>query len=72
MKSIETLLKEQHRNTRYDAVEILNSVWSEYESNGHGGFMDTGEAINEIERRIMNMKQREPDLKSTPKEEGAK
>ena len=56
-KSVEVLLAEQHRNTRHDAIEQLNSIYNDFIEND--GF-DVGDTINKIEKAIMNLKQRSP------------
>ena len=56
-QAIETLLAEQHRNTRHDAIDQLNSIYNDFIEND--GF-DVGDTINKIEMAIMNLKQRSP------------
>lgn len=52
-------LKEQHRNTRHDAVEKLTEIRAKY-ADGYS-FPPAAEAMfNEMCGAIMNLKQREP------------
>lgn len=56
-KEVETLLATQHKNTRHDAIEQLNSIYNDFiEKDG----FDVGDTINKIEKAIMNLKQRSP------------
>lgn len=59
-KPINLALKEQHRNTRHDAVDKIMEIterWGETHS-----FTACEAMLNEITGAIINLKQREPDL----------
>lgn len=61
--SIDTLLSEQHRNTRHDAVDIVIKRFDEWiEVEGDSELRDTFR--DDIIRDIHNMKQRKPNTES--------
>lgn len=53
-------LKEQHRNTRHDAVEAMQRVRAKY-IDGYSFPQAAEDMFNEMCGAVMNLKQREPD-----------
>lgn len=60
-KSTEQLLKEQHRNTRHDAIDIIYEVLYNWESE-YTRTSEIEELARDLESKIMNLKIRKPKL----------
>ena len=60
-----TLLKKQHRNTRHDAVDKIEEIYSRYEDEyGKSSFLFSEvvqNMMNEITGAVFNLKQRFPE-----------
>lgn len=56
---VKSLLAEQHRNTRHDAIDKMNEIRERW-SRTHD-FTISDNMFNEITGAIMNLKQREPE-----------
>jgi len=52
------LLAEQHRNTRHDAIDKIEEIYSDWQADPDN--FDVGNCINKIISAIMNLKQRSP------------
>jgi hypothetical protein len=64
---IKLLLAEQHKNTRYDAIDLVNKTMLEF-SNDHDRyglitFSDIEAKMTYLSKDIMNLKQRIPIIK---------
>jgi len=58
-KEIIILLKEQHKNTRHDAVDVIQEIQARYVEQGYS-FPER--LFNEMVGKIMNLKERFPNL----------
>ena len=58
---VKSLLAEQHRNTRHDAIDKMNEIKERW-SRTHDLYLFDN-IFNEITGAIMNLKQREPESK---------
>lgn len=56
---VKSLLAEQHRNTRHDAIDKMNEIIERW-SKTHD-FSLCNNMLNEITGAIINLKQREPE-----------
>jgi uncharacterized protein YpuA (DUF1002 family) len=59
---IKSLLAEQHRNTRHDAIDKINEIRDRWSKTHNFSICDN--MFNEITGAIMNLKQREPEIKN--------
>ena len=59
---IKSLLAEQHRNTRHDAIDKINEIRDRWSKTHNFSICDN--MFNEITGAIMNLKQREPETKN--------
>lgn len=59
---INSLLAEQHRNTRHDAIDKINEIRDRWSKTHNFSICDN--MFNEITGAIMNLKQREPETKN--------
>lgn len=55
---VKSLLSEQHRNTRHDAIDKINEIRDRWSKTHNFSICDN--MFNEITGAIMNLKQREP------------
>jgi hypothetical protein len=59
---INSLLAEQHRNTRHDAIDKINEIRDRWSKTHNFSICDN--MFNEITGAIMNLKQRKPETKN--------
>lgn len=59
---VNSLLAEQHRNTRHDAIDKINEIRDRWSKTHNFSICDN--MFNEITGAIMNLKQREPEIKN--------
>ncbi len=58
-KEVDLLLKEQHRNTRHDAIDVIRNHFLDlYGNKDYTNSLEIGEKEQEIYRDIQNLKQR--------------
>lgn len=58
-KELDLKLKEQHRNTRHDAIDVVNQHWAKFLEKCLGKPI-AQEVVDEITRDIHNLPQRKP------------
>jgi len=61
-EKINSLLAEQHRNTRHDAIDKINEIRDRWSKTHNFSICDN--MFNEITGAIMNLKQRKPETKN--------